>query len=123
MEVFNDMENYKYENQLPNELKKFNWGAFLLTWIWGLGNKTYIALLIFPLFLLKFIPFIGPILVLAFCIWLGIKGNEFAWKNKQWRDIEHFNKIQRRWACVGPILYILFFGWTIFLMLLPAVVK
>ena len=30
---------------VPAAAKKWNWGAFFMTWIWGLGNKTYIALL------------------------------------------------------------------------------
>lgn len=25
--------------KLLPELKRFNWGAFFLTWIWGIGNK------------------------------------------------------------------------------------
>ena len=29
--------------------KRFNWGAFFLTWIWGLGNKVWITLFIIPL--------------------------------------------------------------------------
>ena len=33
------------ESVLPDELKGWNWGAFLLNWIWGLFNRTYIALL------------------------------------------------------------------------------
>ena len=30
---------------IPAEIKRWNWGAFLLNWIWGIGNQTYIALL------------------------------------------------------------------------------
>ena len=30
---------------IPPELDRWNWGAFLLNWIWGVGNNTYIALL------------------------------------------------------------------------------
>lgn len=100
-------ETLELANQLPDKLKKFNWGAFLLTWIWGLGNKTYIALLVFPLALLGVIPVLGYVAQLAFSIWLGIKGNELAWKNKEWQSIEHFNKIQKRWATAGVIVLLL----------------
>ena len=31
---------------IENLKTKFNLGAFLLTWLWGIGNKTYITLLI-----------------------------------------------------------------------------
>jgi hypothetical protein len=30
---------------IPAEIRLWNWGAFLLNWIWGIGNQTYIALL------------------------------------------------------------------------------
>ena len=32
-------------DRIPPELDRWNWGAFLLTWIWGLGNSVFIALL------------------------------------------------------------------------------
>src|ERR1019366_10250458 len=32
---------------VPPELDRWNWGAFLLNWIWGIGNNTFIALLMF----------------------------------------------------------------------------
>ena len=25
---------------LPSELRGWNWGAFFLNWVWGLGNQT-----------------------------------------------------------------------------------
>ena len=40
--VNKDVEN------LPEELKHFNWGAFLLNWIWGIWHKKYITLVYFP---------------------------------------------------------------------------
>lgn len=27
-----------------NDIQGWIWGAFLLSWIWGIGNNTYIAL-------------------------------------------------------------------------------
>jgi hypothetical protein len=32
---------------VPPEIDCWNWGAFLLNWIWGIGNNTFIALLMF----------------------------------------------------------------------------
>lgn len=123
MEVSDNIENIENEQKLLDKLKKFNWGAFLLTWIWGLGNKTYISLLVFPILILSLIPIIGWALPIAFSIWLGIKGNELAWNNKEWENIEHFDKIQRRWAIFGLIIILLFICWTIFLMILPVIVQ
>ena len=70
--------------------KKWNWGAFFMTWIWGLGNKTYVALL-------GLIPVVN--LVMAFI--LGAKGNEWAWKNKKWESVDQFTRIQRMWTAFG----------------------
>ena len=35
------------KDEFPQELKRFNWGAFLLNWIWGIMHKQYITLLYF----------------------------------------------------------------------------
>ncbi len=89
--------------------KEFNWGAFLLNWIWGLGNKTYITLLIFVASLFSIIPFIGFVIPLGCSIWFGIKGNEWAWQNKKWDSVEHFTSVQKTWAIAGLVLMILGF--------------
>jgi hypothetical protein len=81
---------------VPYAISGWNWGAFLLTWIWGLGNKTYIAFLVF-------VPFLG-------CVWpfvLGVKGNEWAWHNKTWQSVEQFEKTQKKWAIWGAITAVL----------------
>lgn len=86
----------------PAELNYWNWGAFLLSWIWSIGNQVWIGLLV----LLSFIPVIGVIISLVMTILLGIKGNEWAWKAKKWDSIEHFKTVQRKWAKWGVILLI-----------------
>jgi len=79
--------------RLPAELEGWNWGAFLLTWICGIGNKVWIALL-------ALIPV--PVLAsIAIGIVLGLKGNEWAWQNKKWKNIEHFRHSQRIWLYWG----------------------
>lgn len=85
-------------------LTGFNWGAFFLNWIWGLGNKTYIALLSL---LAGFVPFIGGLIALGLIIWFGIKGNEWAWQNKKWESVEHFHSVQKTWATWGIVLFVL----------------
>jgi hypothetical protein len=36
---------------IPPEIDRWNWGAFLLNWIWGVGNNTFIGLLtLIPVF-------------------------------------------------------------------------
>ncbi|MBQ8460511.1 ribonuclease G [bacterium] len=85
-------------DNLPYELKRFNWGAFLLNWIWGVTNKKYITLLYFPACI---IPVIGP---LAISIWFGIAGNKWAWEAKPWQNIEEFNEAQKFWVRLWFIL-------------------
>ena len=100
--------------------KRFNWGAFFLSWIWGLGNRSYITLLIFPVSLLGLIPFAGFFVTLGLCIWFGIKGNTWAWQNKQWKSIEHFHEVQKKWAIGGIITIILL--WLINFILIYTIV-
>lgn len=68
-----------------------------MNWIWGLGNSTYIALLMF-------VPFVNFIMFFV----LGAKGSKWAWKNRLWEDEEHFIKTQRNWAIAGLALPIAF---------------
>lgn len=98
-------EENKLHNELPKEIKKFNWGAFFLTWIWGIGNKSYWTFLFFPLFLTNiWFPTISWIILNIFYIIVGIKGNKWAWQNKEWENIKHFNNIQKKWAIAGTII-------------------
>ena len=64
--------------------KKFNWGAFVFSWIWGLFNKTYVTLIFLPVALVSlFVPLIGCLIPIGVCIWFGVKGNSWAWQNKK----------------------------------------
>ena len=95
----------KISSQLPHdELKRFNWGAFWGTWIWGLFNKTPITLLMLPLI---FTP-----AFLTFMIICGIKGNEWAFKNTKALDSEEFHKKQKNQA----IFWNSFAGFVIFVL-------
>jgi ABC-type Fe3+ transport system permease subunit len=82
--------NQAAEQGLPAGSPKWNWGAFLMSWIWGLGNKTYIALLCL-------IPVVNLVMIFV----LGANGTKWAWKNAKWESAEQFNRIQRLWAAFG----------------------
>ncbi|MFC2045709.1 ribonuclease G [Chloroflexota bacterium] len=95
---------------LPPELKAWNWGAFFLSWIWGIGNSTWIA----------FLSFI-PVFNFIWAFFLGAKGNKWAWQNKKWESVEHFQRVQKKWAFWGLIIFIIcliplivFGAWNIF---------
>ncbi len=99
----------KITSQLPYDYKKeFNWGAFFGTWLWGLYNKSYITLLNL---ILWFTPW-GA----YFKLICGLKGNEWAFKNKKWNNVTKFNRSQERqttfWVIfafvITPLLWFLF---------------
>jgi len=75
---------------IPDGIKGWSWGAFFLNWIWAIGNKTWIGLL-------ALIPYVGFIVVII----LAMKGREWAWRNKRWDSVEHFNAVQKRWSFWG----------------------
>lgn len=81
---------------VPAELKGWNWGAFFLSWIWSIGNSTWIGLI-------ALVPYAGFIMAIV----LGVKGNEWAWQNRRWESVEQFKATQKVWAIWGLILFML----------------
>jgi hypothetical protein len=79
---------------VPPEIIGWSWGAFSLTWLWGVSNRVWISLI-------ALIPF--PLVSIAMMVILGIKGNEWAWQSKKWDSIEQFQKCQRDWKIWGII--------------------
>lgn len=73
--------------EIPESVKGWSWGAFMFNWIWALSNRTWIGLF-------ALLPYVGFLMAVA----LGIKGREWAWRNKKWESVEHFQRVQRRWS-------------------------
>ena len=99
--------------KIPPEIPAWNWGAFFLSWIWGVGNSVWIALLCL-------IPFVNWVMIFV----LGAKGNEWAWQNRKWDSIEHFKRNQRTWAWVGlgvGLFYFAFFIIYILIIIIAAI--
>jgi hypothetical protein len=92
---------------VPPEIKGWNWGAFLLNWIWSIGNQTWIGLL-------ALLPYVGFIMAII----LGVKGSEWAWQNRRWESVEQFKQVQRTWAIVGLVIVIAAFALAIFAAIL-----
>ena len=84
---------------IPPGVAGWSWGAFLLNWIWAVGNRTWIGLLCW-------VPYLG--FVMSFV--LGFKGREWAWRNKRWESIEEFQRVQRLWSIWGTIIMVGLFG-------------
>jgi hypothetical protein len=78
----------------------FNWGAFLFTWIWALGNRSFNVLTLI-LLLLCLIPYVGVGAAIGLAIYSGATGNRRAWNNKRWQNRDHFLVVQRHWRVAG----------------------
>ena len=81
--------------------KEFNWGAFWGTWIWGLFNKSYIPLWELLLWMTPF--------GFYFQMYCGLKGNEWAFKNKNCEDVDKFNKSQKTQGIIFTVLSLVVF--------------
>lgn len=84
-----------FSDPIPDGIKGWSWGAFLLTPIWAIGNRTWIGLL-------GLVPYVG--FIMAFV--LGFKGREWAWKNKEWESVEHFHRVQKKWSFWGVMIFL-----------------
>ncbi|MEH2266956.1 MAG: serine/threonine protein kinase, partial [Nostoc sp.] len=78
---------------VPEEILGWNWGAFLMPWLWMWPNQVWYGLFCF-------VPNAWWLMAIA----LGAKGNEWAWKSRRWRSIEQFKAHQRGWAIAGILI-------------------
>ncbi len=76
------------DGPVPHEVQRmgWSWGGFALTWVWGLGNRVWIALLA-----------LIPIVNIAVAIWLGVSGHAMAWRKRRFRSIAEFESTMRAW--------------------------
>lgn len=85
--------------EIPAELDRWNWGAFFLNWIWGIGNSTWIALL-------ALIPLVNLVMMIV----LGFRGSRWAWRNRAWRSADQFRRSQRAWGIAGFVVWLVVLG-------------
>ncbi len=81
----------------------FSWGACGLHWVWGVGNKVYIALLVFAF---AWVPYLGQAACLGFQIWLGVNGHRLAWQNRRFASFAQYQETMRIWNAWGVGLFI-----------------
>lgn len=100
--------NTEYNSkQMPKELQDFNWGAFLLTFIWGIKYKAWITFLAIPLFFIQMPLGLNWLLLVLFQLYCGIKGNEWAYKQEYWKKPKEFRVTQMKWAAVALAINII----------------
>lgn len=98
--------------EVPQEIKKWNWGAFLLNSFWGLFNGVYWPFLVALAFLFLYlisgfndlVYVVGGVSNFVISIVLGVNGSEWAWKAKSWNDVNRFLKVQHNWMVASLVL-------------------
>lgn len=85
-----DFNKNTISEEIPKEIKKWNWGAFQFSAFWGIGNKTYLPLLA-----------LIPIFNFIWMFVCGFKGNQWAWKKYEDKDLNTFLKVQETWNRAG----------------------
>ena len=86
-------------------VKGWNWGAFVFSWIWAFSHNLGVVAVI---------SLIASFLNMGLfaSIFLGITGNEYAWKARRFNSVEEFKDTQRKWTIAG--LMMLFFSILLF---------
>ncbi|MCL6629134.1 MAG: hypothetical protein K6U00_06005 [Armatimonadetes bacterium] len=99
-----------YVPHVPQEVKGWNWGAFALTPIWCAAMNMWGCFIAY--LLLNLLRGVGIFISLYF----GFKGNEKAWRSREWQSVQHFVETQRVWNSWG-IGLIIFYALIAFIYL------
>ncbi len=92
------------EAQLPQELKGWNWGAILLPFVWGPFNRVGAGFGSLMVVMVLPIPVAFQLLgYTALALWMGARGNEWAWRARKWKSADHFRRVQRVWVTWGSV--------------------
>ena len=102
-------------------LKKFNWGAFLMSPIWFIMYKQWVLFVIVTIALIFFnhLSYYNPLLIVPYYVltfFLGRKGTRIAWKVYGGNDgnVDIILKAQRDWIIPGIIINLLYIIYIIF---------
>lgn len=93
---------------------RWNWGAFLLSFLWTVNHKMAWGWGILVLSLLSAIPLVGGIFSLAnlgIAIYLGAKGHQLGWQNRRFEGgLTQYFAVQNVWLKWGVVIGILSFA-------------
>ncbi len=97
---------------IPPEIRKWNWGAFSLSIIWGIGNHAYLTLLC-----------LVPVLNIVWLFVCGAKGNEWAYNSGKFKSVEEFVAVQKTWNRAGLTMFVIYIVYIaiVFLALFSAI--
>ena len=107
------------QQEYPPIIEAWNWGAFSLSWIWGVFNGLYWPLIVIAI---NFIPYVGVIISLCICVLLGKNGNLYAWRKAKQKgySVDYFTYIQSKWNTAGQIVMIVFVLLLLLLLMIYA---
>lgn len=77
---------------VPEGVRGFSWGAFVLGPFWSVGNRVWVGLL-------ALVPGLGQLV----SVWLGFHGRELAWQRGRWADVPSFQAAQRKWSIAAAV--------------------
>lgn len=94
---------------MPDGVRGLSWAGFFAPLLWGTFNGLRLSFL--PLLGIRLLrhfvpPWAWGLFYLGFGAFYLVKGRELAWENKQWRNGEHFNRVQRYWT-IGSCAFFL----------------
>lgn len=98
------VENTYSQAEIDKELDKWNWGAFLCSWIWAVYHKIYWPLAII---IIGCIPYIGQVATIVLAVYLGFTGSAKAWASGRYANFDLFMLAQKKWAIVGVFLFVI----------------
>ena len=77
---------------VPDGVRGFSWGGFVLGPFWSVGNRVWIGLL-------ALVPGLGQLV----SVWLGFHGRELAWRRGRWASVAAFQATQRKWSVAAAV--------------------
>ena len=74
----------------------WNWGAFMLNWIFGFANKAWLCFLC-----------LIPLLNIVWPFVCGAKAEQWAWESGEFEDEKSFRATMRSWNRAGLLSFII----------------
>lgn len=98
------VENTYSQAEIDKETDKWNWGAFLSTWIWAAYHKMYWPLAII---IIGCIPYVGQVASLVLSVYLGFTGSAKAWNSGRYSSFESYKSAKKEWTIIGVLVFAL----------------
>lgn len=102
---------YQQYPQQGQPLTKWNWGAFMMSILFGFGNKAYLTLLCF-------VPFLNMVWIFI----SGFKGEEWSWNSGCYDEQKSFRAAMDSWNRAGFVSFIIALIAIVFSIIFSSVI-